>query len=800
MTTEPPIDAPADSTKDPPIPPPSQPATEILAPSEAPAVTRPGISQTTLAKLDIRHVTEGEAAELVGQRHAGVYIPYGLSIEDRPFGRIRLDAPQTDRKYTQRMGSGVVPYLAAVQGMPPSGDLVVVEGEFKAISLCEAGFAAIGISGFFGYGKDGRLCSHLEAHLRAHPPDRILFLGDNDTALNFQFSDAAMKLARLVDPIPVSLPRIPMSMPKGVDDCREALGNGFAAWWGSVVAQAVAVPVKLKPDMLAVELFKLAAADLKSLDGLDRALMLQKLGHLAACLQPLARSELAEICKSVLCITKSTLQKAAAQAMENQDQPFTDKEEWHAVAELYGDAYFTDRRGESVTDLNERFWAGMIRERHRFLYEPNEKRFYRYEKDTGLWTFQTQASIEQLACETVNTEVKSDARIIKHAQLGFGRAVVGHLAGLNEQRGIFDQAPCGIHVANGYLVIGEDSVELSDFSPAHYSRNRSPIAFDPDARCPMFHDLLLLPALEEDDIALLQYYAGQCLLGRNLTQTILLMHGPGGASKGTLSNIIQQIIGEVNCYELRTEHLDERFEIFRYIGRTLLYGADVEPEFLRTDAAHILKKLVGDDLISPEGKNSNEVFAIRGNFNVLITCNKRLSVRLSGDVTAWRRRLRIISFKEPAKARPMIVNFDKMLLEKEGSGILNWAIVGAAQVLADKRAKRVRPLSPQQELRLEALLGQSDSMRRFLQAQVEKRRGMSLEKNDLVEAYADYCGEQGWEPLPDNAARQELKNRVLEIFGVVERNSAGANHKQRGYSNLAFKADEEPQAAPESLL
>ena len=141
------------------------------------------------------------------------------------------------------------------------------------------------------------------------------------------------------------------------------------------------------------------------------------------------------------------------------------------------------------------------------------------------------------------------------------------------------------------------------------------------------------------------------------------------------------------------------------------------------------------------------------------------------------------------KKRPMIVNFDKMLIDKEGSGILNWAVAGAVQVLADKRAKRVRPLSPAQELRLESLLGQSESMRHFLQMRVERRMGEVLEKNDLMEAYADFCGEQKWEPLPDLSARKELNNRMLEIFGAVERKSAGSNRNQRGYSNVAFKAE-----------
>lgn len=767
---------------------------EELNPSDSGSVVvRPGISAATLAALGICHVGADEAFELIGQRFAGLYIPYGVHVGGKPFGRLRLDRPEADRKYTQGADSGVHPYIPALPGLETQPDLVIVEGEFKAIALCEAGIRAIGISGFYGFMHEGEWCPRLAKHLKEHPPERILFLGDNDTALNFHFSDAAVKLAALASAVPVSLPRIPLSMPKGVDDCREQLGiEAFPSWWQSLVAAAVPVPVKLKADLLAVELFKLALTDLKTVSGVERALMLQRLGKLASCLQPMARGELADLCKRELAINKAALQQAAMQVLQEQSGPRTTREEWKTVIELYGDAIFICKDGKNITGLNERFWAGLIRQQHLLLHEPDEKRFYRYDETTGLWRIQSHASLEQLACDTVNAEIEGNPDYLKHAQLSFGRAVVGHLEGMTERRGAFDGMPCGIHVANGYLVLGADAIERHDFSPAHYSRNQSPIAFDPDAQCPMFMEQLLRPALDDDDITLLQYYVGQCLLGRNLMQLILLLHGPGGASKGTISNIVQRIIGEPNCYELRTEHLDERFEIFRYIGRTLLYGADVEPDFLRTDSAHVLKKLVGDDLISPEGKNSNAVFAIRGNFNVLVTCNKRLSVRLSGDVSAWRRRLRILEFKEPAPGRPMIANFDKLLIEKEGAGILNWAIIGAAQVLADARANRKRPLSPPQQQRLEALLGQSDSMRHFLETRVERRPGEALEKNDLLEAYADYCGEQGWEPLPDLAARKESNNRMLELFGSVERKSAGAGRNQRGYSNAAFKAEPAP--------
>ena len=44
-----------------------------------------------------------------------------------------------------------------------------------------------------------------------------------------------------------------------------------------------------------------------------------------------------------------------------------------------------------------------------------------------------------------------------------------------------------------------------------------------------------------------------------------------------------------------------------------------------------IKKLVGGDPLSPEGKGSNGDFAMFGTFNMVMTCNSRLRVRLDGD-------------------------------------------------------------------------------------------------------------------------------------------------------------------------
>ncbi len=133
----------------------------------------------------------------------------------------------------------------------------------------------------------------------------------------------------------------------------------------------------------------------------------------------------------------------------------------------------------------------------------------------------------------------------------------------------------------------------------------------------------------------------------------MILSGTSGGGKGTIVNIIQGMIGERNIHQLRTEHLGSRFETSFYHDKTLLCGADVEPDFLNTPAAHHLKALTGNDLMTTEHKGSSMSDLIRGDFNILVTCNSRLMVKLQGDSEAWARRLLWIEFNQPKAAKPI---------------------------------------------------------------------------------------------------------------------------------------------------
>ena len=205
------------------------------------------------------------------------------------------------------------------------------------------------------------------------------------------------------------------------------------------------------------------------------------------------------------------------------------------------------------------------------LFDKDEKKFFLYDQSTGLW--QEQSSSAQL-CD-ISLLIK---QYIPEAHIRFSTSriilqIQSFIKGLSEKRDAFQNRKKNIiHIANGVLEFIPDSGwGLRNPLPEDYSRNRSEITYNPESQCPQFLDQLLRKAMSEEDISLLQQYAGLVLLGYNLSQKVLLLTGSAGGGKSTLVNVLEGLIGRRNCCELRTEHLDQRFEIARFVGQLLMH-------------------------------------------------------------------------------------------------------------------------------------------------------------------------------------------------------------------------------------
>lgn len=473
--------------------------------------------------------------------------------------------------------------------------------------------------------------------------------------------------------------------------------------------------------------------------------------------------------------------------------PWRTAEAEAAKAELvkaYGQPFYTSKEGR-VTGVNERYWAGLYARENRVLFDPNEKTFYRYEASNGLWQVITTETIrENISARIleVSRESKQFSLEIQITQAKL-KAIVSALMGIVENADAFKAKQRFVHVANGVIRFTDDGdIQFGPFSPDYFSRNQSPYSFEPEAKCPRFLEELIYPAVSDEDADLLQRWAGLALFGYNLPQRFMILEGTPNGGKGTLVRIIQALVGIQNSYQLRTECLYERFETYRYRGKTLLIGADVPGDFLMHKGASMLKVLVGGDPISAEGKGLNGDFQMFGTFNIVMTCNSRLRVRLDGDVGAWRRRLLFVAYEKPA-AEKRILDFDKVLLAQEGNGILRWAMAGFVKLQQEFAEIGDFALSDKQRGRIDSLLAESDSLRLFVRESFEKHEYGDVTVSEFQQAYAEYCADRGWSSLPITVVERTAADLMLEIWQTSKSHCVERDGKKslRGWKRVRLR-------------
>ena len=458
----------------------------------------------------------------------------------------------------------------------------------------------------------------------------------------------------------------------------------------------------------------------------------------------------------------------------------------------YGPALIGDDGKKSI---NQSHFAARYVHESGIIHDPSVSRFYVYDDATGLWLHQTNdMTTSKISHCFMKILTESDSpQLLSKRTSSVLTGLCGLAKGIAEQRDVFNQRRDAIHVANGMLVLGSDgTTELKPFGREWYSRNRSEITWEPDADCPRFKQELLLSAMDEDDAGLIQRYVGQCLLGTNASQTFLVLRGTPGGGKSTLVNIIEGLIGNHNVAELRVAQLTERFELLRFIGRTLLTGKDVPGDFLNMKPVHVLKSLVGNDTLGGEVKNGNESFNLKGCFNVIISTNTRLRVKLDSDTGAWRRRMLIVDYERASSAKP-IKNFDDVLLREEGPGILNWAIQGAIQLLQELDKTGKFQMTEAQLRRVDDLLSESDSVRSFVKDCVVKEQGARITIHDLSTAYRDFCEDRGWEPLRERLFESAVPDAMMEFHRLPKRTDIkGIEGKNvRGFMGAKLKSSPE---------
>ena len=474
------------------------------------------------------------------------------------------------------------------------------------------------------------------------------------------------------------------------------------------------------------------------------------------------------------------------------------REKFPGLAKEYGDAVLEEKDKNDVVfvrDIGEDFFAASLGEKGNpeapTVYLPVEERFYTYDPDAGIFQQRYEPTVLVHLSNLLLECARQCPKSCNTKPLEFRFRDASNLSGvLRKARGILAVpqdffapdlkfVPC----ANGMLRLEDNA--LLPFSPSYRRRNKLAVAYDPEASCPLFLDTLMRPALETDDLDLIQRWCGLALIGENLAQKIVILTGTPGGGKGTFIRILNGIIGQINLATLRPQLLGERFEVGRFLGKTLLYGADVPENFLNQRGASILKSLTGGDPVTLEFKNSNESPAIICQFNIIVTCNSRLTVHLEGDTDAWRRRVVIIPYTHPKPERP-IADLAEQILREESSGVLNWMLEGLKKLRADDWLLH---LTSAQQAAVDNLLLESDGMTLFVGEALQRDEDSLLTAHDCFSAYVEFCNQRGWRALTRKQFGNEIGDAVTRQYGLTVRHDLkpGGGKAQRGWVGLRVR-------------
>lgn len=470
------------------------------------------------------------------------------------------------------------------------------------------------------------------------------------------------------------------------------------------------------------------------------------------------------------------------------------------IATKFGDALLTGfTKGiERVNDLNEDFFAALMGEAGTpsapMIFLQDENRFFGYcadkeHRDFGIFIeVSTESIIARLSALLLSC-ARDCRTAIDTSALEFGLRQVSKLRGvvakakalLAVRTDYFMSGTAGlVACANGVLFM--EGRLLFQFEPCFRLRHKLTVSFLPEATCPLFLNTLMRPALSAEDLDFVQRWCGLAILGKNLAQVILVLVGTAGGGKGTFVLVVKGILGPNNVGTLRPKLLEDRFEVGRLLGRCLLYGADVAANFLNYPGASVLKSLVGGDPVTVEFKNSNQRPELNCWFNCLLTCNSRLTVRLEGDVEAWRRRLRLITYSRPPTQSP-IADLAARILKEEGAGVLNWMLDGLDRLRAD--AWQLRG-NAEQTARVDDLLAESDSVVMFVREALQTEAGATMTLGEAFAHYINFCGKRGWGAVDRKRFSETATAAVSKHLHIVLRHDVPDHDgsEQRGWKGV----------------
>lgn len=313
-------------------------------------------------------------------------------------------------------------------------------------------------------------------------------------------------------------------------------------------------------------------------------------------------------------------------------------------------------------------------------------------------------------------------------------------------REIFDGFPEKIVLSNCTYDILKNEIEENN---AYYFKTTYfPIDYDSAAECPRWQQFLS-EVLYEKDIPVIQEVIGYCFWRPYDYQKAIMLLGGGANGKSVFLYVLSQMLGKHNITTMPLQHILKRFNTVELLNKHANICGDLSATEITN--AGLFKMLFGGDVISGEIKNKQGLVKFINTAKGIFACNTIPECK--DDSYAYKRRWIIVKFPNRfPEGDPDTDPQLKYKLEKEKSGIFNWAMEGLRRLLEKGQFSIHETLDEA----IEFQRAYQDETNQFCLACIQPG-DETYGKGDLHKKYTEYCIIMGFPFVKQAQFTQKMK-------------------------------------------
>lgn len=242
-----------------------------------------------------------------------------------------------------------------------------------------------------------------------------------------------------------------------------------------------------------------------------------------------------------------------------------------------------------------------------------------------------------------------------------------------------DQDPWLLNCPSG--IIDLRTGELLPHDPEKNMTKMITAEYTPDATCPVFLDFIHGVFKENENVInFMQRFLGYCLTGDTREQQFVIAHGSGRNGKGTLLNLLSEIMNDYAKTTPTDVLYSKKFDkasndVARLSGARFVLASEGEKG--RRFDEPLIKKMTGQDVLAARFLYK-ETFEFMPQFKLVLMTNDK-PVASEDDAALWAR-IQLVPFTNKFEGDKQDKSLKYKLREPaEIAGILQWLITGCLE-------------------------------------------------------------------------------------------------------------------------